>query len=312
MIAEKKTTKEPGIYTDISFDEYLLIDAVNQSTLKKMDRSAAFCKASEDEDDKPTKPKEFGKLLHAGKLEPLTIARLYAVIPAYENDAENLKADKTVPAAADRKKTGYYKAKVKAFKKANIGKEFVEQSEYDLMVKMVETLDADSAVSQLFARGGGHESTVIWNDKPTGLLCKARIDCLILDEWPTIFDLKSAANADDEWHHGVRSFTDSIGMFGYDVQAGFYVDGVKAATGKDANFIIAAIEKNKACGMRMYDLTLQDAGVSWADIGRFKYRNWLNQYAECKKTGIWPGYPTGITTPLVPEYEARNMEHNIA
>lgn len=292
---------KPGIYDDISFDDYLKIDAVNQSTLKKMDRSPAHCFASMSEPDKPTTPMKFGKLLHAGKLEPLTIPRLYTVMPPYHLDKENVTAKK-VP--TESKVTTYYKGKKAEHEAANPGKEAIEQAEFDQMVKMVQTIDADPDASRLFARGGTNEVTIVWVDKETGLLCKLRTDRFIQDQWPTILDLKKAANADEQWHNGVKPFPMMIGSLGYDVQAAWYVDGAKAATGKDVNFLCVAIEDNAACGMKIYDLTdNQPSEPSWADIGRRKYRPWLNQFAECKRTGVWPGYEKGITTPVIPAYE---------
>lgn len=292
---------KPGIYDDVSFDDYLEIDAVNQSLLKKMSRSASHCHAAMSEPDEPSKPMRFGKLLHAGKLEPLTVARLYTVMDPYELDDAN-KTAKGVK--TESKNTTYYKTKVEEHKAANPGKEVVEQADFDQMVKMVQTIDADPDASRLFARGGTNEVTIVWVDEETGLLCKLRTDRLIQDEWPTILDLKKAANADEDWHNGVMSFPMQIGRIGYDVQAAWYVDGAKGATGKDTNFLCVAVEDNAACGMRIYDLTAAHSGEpSWADIGRRKYRPWLRQFAECKKTGVWPGYAKGITTPTIPAYE---------
>lgn len=297
---------KPGIYRGMTFDDYLKIDAVSQSRLKHMDRSAKHCKVAMDEPEKPTKAMIGGKLFHTMKLESTLVPKFYAVMPAYELDEDNFTAKGT---PTDSKATTYYKTRKAEFARANRDRQIIEEAEYDQVLKMVEALEQDPDAVRLFDRGGGHEAVVVWIDEPTGLLCKARIDCLILDAWATIVDLKRAANADNRWHNGLKPFPLVVGSIGYDVQAAFYADGVTATSGVKANFIVVAVENNAACGVGIYDLTdVQEYGSCWADVGRRKYRRWLTEFSECKRTGIWPNYKQGIRAAMVPAYELDHEE----
>lgn len=325
-------TTEPGIHRGMKFEDYLAIEAVSQSFLKKFSRSPAHAKAWKARDDEPTPSMEFGSFIHAGKLEPLTVAEQWAVCTVDPNDPENLTTPKKVDAAklaemerktktavvvletldddkllvaekpASPTATGWYRSRVAEFERVNAGKKIVTQADFDRMVTMLERLDENETTRQLFARSGGRETVLVWIDKTTGLLCKARVDCYIDDEWPTLADLKTAQNADEQWHDGVRPFWRTIPALGYDVQAGFYTDGAKAVTGRDFNFLMVPIESADPYGLRIYDM------LRWMHIGRCKYRRWMIQLKQCMESGNWPAYPAGVTEADVPASVEKEFE----
>ena len=84
---------------------------------------------------------------------------------------------------------------------------------------------------------------------------------------------------------------------GYHAQAGCYLTGLKAITGKSFGHVIIAVESVAPFDLKVH--MLDDAAIQ---AGILKYREWLNRFAECKKTNHWPGYPDQVTTLQIPKY----------
>ena len=278
----------PGIHYDVSFSDYLAIEAVNVSTLKAGERSMAHMREAMLHPKAPTKTMALGTLTHAGQLEPLSIAQRYVVMPPFELDEANLtKAD----VRTESKATKYYKQKVAAFEGVNRDKEIVSQADFDAMLAMVNSIKGNPTAMRLFGRGEAREATLIWEDEETGLLCKARADALLSDEWPTIGDLKTTADA------SLDAFTRSIIKFRYDMQGAWYRHGYKVITGRQANFVIVAIENNAPYGCACFEIEGDWLKAGWADCSRL-----LRQYATCLKANDWPGYTTEIQQPEMPRW----------
>jgi len=197
-------------------------------------------------------------LLHTVALEPTEIPNRYVVCdvnPLHPNN--KVKVTKENPSGTPKspKSTKWYTNQVKAFEKANKGKTIIDQDKYDKMVVMSKIFHANPVVKRLFSRNSGREIALVWEDKATGLLCKARLDSFSDDEMPTIGDLKKTTNADDQWHDGMPPFDYTINKYNYDLQSAFYVDGIKTLTGKSANFLMIAVEDKAPYGLRVGDMT---------------------------------------------------------
>ena len=46
------------------------------------------------------------------------------------------------------------------------------------------------------------------------------------------------------------------------------------------------------------------------DAARRENRRLMDTYAECKRTGVWPGYPAGINLINLPAWAQRQLETN--
>ena len=164
-------TPEPGIYENVEFADYLAWDAVSNSRLSLAAKSLAHYR--DNAGPESSKALRIGSLVHSGQLEPLELAKRYAVMPPFNRD------DANVTTAGERsyaKTTKYYQAKEEEFRRANQGKELVEQDEYDRMIGICTMVGNDECARALLNSPGPIEVSLVWDDPVTGLRCKARID----------------------------------------------------------------------------------------------------------------------------------------
>ena len=62
-------------------------------------------------------------------------------------------------------------------------------------------------------------------------------------------------------------------------------------------FIFAAIETSAPYAVKIYELDQESM-----EAGRKKYRQALNEYAQCKASNIWPSYDQEIETIGIPQW----------
>lgn len=149
-----------------------------------------------------------------------------------------------------------------------------------------------------------------------------------------IGDLKTTEDASPE------GFAKSIANWRYDVQHAFYMDGTRLALeqgkcnppqegkaelsvywtdpvtgvlcrcrpdfwrGYPKHFAFIAVEKKPPYAVGVY--VLDSEGV---EIGRAQYQHDLRVYAECVRTGEWPGYGDKIQTIRLPGWHANKNAH---
>lgn len=130
--------------------------------------------------------------------------------------------------------------------------------------------------------GGWPEVAVFWQDRESGVRCKAKADYIrpLSDGALLVSDLKTTKDASPE------QFEKSVGNFGYDRQNAFFRDGVAEATGLDVDFMFVAVEKEAPYAVAEYELRAEDV-----DKGRQDYQYALRVYKQCKERDEWPGYP---------------------
>lgn len=162
---------------------------------------------------------------------------------------------------------------------------------FDQLRAMLESVMAHPAASALLTGAKGKaEQSVYWIDAITGQLCRCRPDFWREDN--IIVDVKTAEDASPE------GFAKSIANWRYHVQHAIYVDGVKAATGKEPRFVFLVVEKKPPYAVAVYVLDPESIA-----LGRAEYRRDLQLYAECVRSGQWPGYGEKIQTIGVPQWK---------
>uniref|UniRef100_E6QW59 Putative exodeoxyribonuclease 8 PDDEXK-like domain-containing protein n=1 Tax=mine drainage metagenome TaxID=410659 RepID=E6QW59_9ZZZZ len=139
---------------------------------------------------------------------------------------------------------------------------------------------------------GEAETSLFWTDEYTGLPCRIRPDWMF---GAGIADLKSCITASKD------AFAKTVANMGYDVQAAFYVDGMKAVTGRSVNFHFIAVEKTAPFSTACYT-----ASQEMIEVGRAKYRGALELLKWCQDNQKFPGYqPSGeIETIDLPRWAA--------
>lgn len=280
---------EPGIHYGISFEEYCGWEAVNNSSLGPALKSAAHYKFRQDNPRPDTPAFAFGRLCHSGRLEPATVLDMYVVMPDQTKGIESSRP----------KSTKEYKARVANWairiaeedKESGVDRQVVEQEDFDALKGVLDSLWNNTLSREWFNSPGEAEVSIVWNDLLTGILCKARIDKIVNDN--LLADLKTTRDA--------SKFEKSALDYGYDRQAAFYLDGWRAASGNDALFGIAAVEKEAPFGCRVAPMD-----PAFVAIGRSKYREALTVISDSRGMGRYAGYenPDSFEAPRYARGEA--------
>ena len=268
-----------GIHFNIAFERYCEIRAINHSRLCRARDSLLHFKHIPERDDSPAFA--FGSLAHTGRLEPEQLAQRYVVIPDFHLEEANVTAKGE---RSDSKMTGYYKGKLADFKKLHPDKQEVSVEWMQRMKDMIQNLDDHPVAGKLFAQGVS-EVTIIWDDKKTGLRCKARLDW-VSGPTPgmTVPEFIKAAKAIVD----LKTTEDIIGFnlskFNYHTQAGMYLEGWKTLTKKITPFFFAAAEKSPPHAIRC-----APASQAAVKTGQDEVAYLLGQVKQAQETDEWPG-----------------------
>lgn len=178
-----------------------------------------------------------------------------------------------------------------------------------LLSKDVAVVDAMAAVirdhpvaSALFdhARGGKPEQSFFWRDGFHEVWRRARLDWLpdlTASGRLVLADYKTAACAEP------GKFARSVFDLGYHLSAAWYIDAVKTlGVAEDIAFLFVAQEKTAP-----YPVTVCQLDFDALRIGRILSQRALGTFAECQRTGHWPGYSEQVELISPPPWVARDF-----
>lgn len=169
---------------------------------------------------------------------------------------------------------------------------------YDLMNEMVAAaygFIATTELSGIFELGQA-EQTVIWQEGETW--CRARPDLLSADR-RIVVDYKTTENAEPE------AFIRQIGRMSYDLQAEWYVRGVKSVTGQEPVFVFLAQEISAP-----YACSLIALSNAYRAVGQSKVARALTMWMACTTSNKWPSYSTRIAYAEPRPWDLTQMEEN--
>ena len=167
-------------------------------------------------------------------------------------------------------------------------------SEYDKAAAMADAI-ANNKLAAGVLSAGKAEQSAFWTDPATGIWRRARFDWLRATE---VVDLKTCASADPD--HIQRA----IHNYGYHQQAAWYLDAVRdLGHCDDPAFVFVFVEKAPPHLVHVVQLDA-DALAKGAELNRQA----IGVYADCQRTGLWPGYADDITTLSLPPWATRNQE----
>ena len=181
------------------------------------------------------------------------------------------------------------------------GKDVITEEQFKQIEDMRNAMLATPFVSKLI--NGEHEVSYFWTDEDTGLKCKVRPDS-INHKLKIICDYKTCDNAE------TQQFMRQAINLGYDLQSSYYIDGVKANTGKDYIFVFIAQEKKPP-----YAVNILQADDVFIRSGRDVYKSMLQTYKDCFESGNWYGYlgfESQINSLGVPKWMEQMFESEVS
>lgn len=264
-----------GLHAKMPSDEYHAIQAMNASGLRLMAKSPAHYYGSMLDPHRPpesqTAATRNGTLFHCALFEPDSVSDRYVTAPALLNM---------------RTKEGREWSKEQT-------REIVDEEDIARAMRQANSVRALPDVSDLM-RDGIAEVSAFWNDATTGVLCKCRPDFVasVGKGDVILIDGKSTRDASP------NGFAKTIWNFRYDLQAAWYSAGWEAATEQRViGFVFAAVENEWPHQAAAYML-----GDDVLEAAQRTNQRLLQQYAECWKTGVWQGYPTGVQLVNLPKW----------
>ena len=162
-------------------------------------------------------------------------------------------------------------------------------AQHNMVVAMASQVSQNELAKALLT-SGTPEMTLVAKDPATGVFMRARPDVLpdVMDIVP---DIKTTISAHPD------AFQKQATNLGYFQSAAHYIDCIDLVFGepeRPRRFVLIAVEKEPPHLVQIYHL--DDEAIQ---IGRMLNRRALNIFAQCLKSGDWPGYSTQ-DNPILP------------
>lgn len=139
-----------------------------------------------------------------------------------------------------------------------------------------------------------------------GVMCRARFDNLP-ERGSVFYDLKSTTDASAD------AVIRAVEAYGYDAQAAHYQAVLEAATGQRRRARLIFAEKEPPHEVAVVELVDDPSAESdWMVAARSKVAEARRLWAECLRTGQWPGYPVGVQVIGARGWEQARWEQRMA
>ena len=257
----------PGVYPDLPMDVYQASEGLSCSTLKRFAEAPA--KALVKREETPSLAR--GTLIHTAVLEPHLLEALYCV-----TDLERISArEKATQAEMERAE----------------GRKLVKRAEWEDALRLRDAVQAHFEASALLSPGIEVEHSFFWDDAETGLRCKGRADAWKPD-WRVIGDVKTTRDASG---HAFGRDAGKLRYFWSDFQ---YRRGFEAASGFPVEaFVFIAVEPEEPFLIQCFETPADALAAAERQV-----RDAMRGYAECARSGHWPGHPPGINPLEIPAW----------
>jgi len=275
-----------GIHKDMPAAQYHAFNGASASRLMKLWLSTpAHLKLALDEPFEPTPAMMIGTLGHALVLEPeAPLPRLRVLPEKYRNDdgelkpwSGNAKACKNI--IAEAKSEGFIP---------------IKQDDYDNAHAAAAALAKHPLIAPVL-KDCETELTLITRDETNDVYVRCRFD--VVPKGDFLADCKFTGQLDDQWpRHAYNS--------GYAIQAGFNLMVWNACCGADTpktGFKFLVVENKPPFDVRVFTCTPE-----FIEAGRVEAIRLLKVYAECERTGIWPGSPAVETECGLPRWAVKD------
>ncbi len=262
------------LIVEMEFQKYLdLPGYMHSSDLKLLQQSVNHWLSKSDYPE--TKALMLGSLGHTMILEMNKLTERYLVMP---------KVDARTKAGKEQKMLAEEQAN-------NEGKILISQDDFTQALGWRDNIQNDPVTSNVFIKNRGQNEVSGFFKHPEFDDIKGafRVDKLLEQEKIAI-DLKIMQSAHP------YAFMSSVRKFGYHIQAAWYLDGLKAITGDDYDFIFVVCEKSNPHNVQPYRLCEKDL-----EKGRDDIRTTIKKYQEYQganevQRNRLSGYYDGIQT----------------
>jgi hypothetical protein len=215
----------------------------------------------------------FGRIAHAALLEPTRFLKSYKVQPDFG----------AMQSSKNRE------ARDAWLKDMPPGSIVLTSDQADQIKGMIDSI-LSHPVGEELLKDGVTERTGYCTDEATGEILRIRPDLLRRDG--IMVDVKTTEDA------SFKGFQRSVFNFGYDMQAGMYLDVGTRIEGKPLHtFAFLAIEKAPPYAVAVYV-----AGQDVLERGRARYRKALARGIQCRTQGRWPSYQEEAQTITLPAW----------
>lgn len=280
----------PGVHRHVQFGDYLKWEAANWSTLKHFQRSCLHGRYNMLRPPVANASQVIGGALDVAVFEgPEAYERLYATMPQFPGHPNS----------------NVHKEAKAAWLKSHEGAIELTPTEGQKVKEMLAALQANKRAWALLTEGRGQSQlSILWDDAETGIRCKGRVDRLSIvpkaalsddagpgDKVLVLTDLKSSRAP------GPREFERECLRFSYHGQLASYRAGLQVFDPADMAVCIVAIENQPP-----YDVVVHRFSEEFLDHGWRMWRRLLTQYAECVKSGRWPGMCGDVNLLLLPPW----------
>lgn len=269
---------KPGIYNNISNNDYHSGEGVSKTQLDKIAVSPAHYMQHKKEARKQTGAFSIGTEAHRLILQPEE-KKEYILKPSISRrskaDREEWKSFFCENGADGESIINNPAADWDSLFCKSTGIFLLNAEEIEIIKEMRDSVMSHPSASQLLAKGVAEQSAY-WIDEETGLLCRCRPDW---QNGPVLVDLKTTKDASP------RGFGRSAASLRYHVQSAFYGDGVNAAGGTATDFAFIAVEKDPPYAVAVY-VAEPEHNIK----GRELYRKDLATLKESLDSCIFKGY----------------------
>lgn len=251
-----------GLHSEMPREEYDALKLLNYSLAKEIQESPAQLQHKARFPADDSPAKKLGRAGHLAILEP---DKFRTQVVQWTGDRRAGK-------------------KWEEFEAANAGKEILLPDEYRRASMIREAVMARKEAREAIE---GTQSEVTGVGRLQGIDCKARFDAL----GRFLAEIKTTRHANRE-----RIQNDGARLL-YHAQFAWYSDLLEAATGESRPMRVIAIQSEAPFCVAVFDVYAEELAA-----GRRLYHGWINRYAECLASGVWPEPTTGVLRWEVPAW----------
>ncbi len=281
----------PGIWPDLDNNNYHADSAVGSSGLKEFGECPALYEykyLSGKYKNDQSKYSMLGSYAHVALLEPELFAQHYDVAPEFAIVNKGKKNEAKKPMNKAHGDWKEFAAEVPAGKIALLHSEYTRASEMAAAIQ-------NHSLAKAMLTGGKAEMSFFATDEATGLPMKSRPDYLVKVSGigVVLVDYKTTSLS-------LRTKKQSDHAFGLQrqIQAAHHKRVTELASGNKIAEVFYITQMQEA----PYLIRIFRMPEEGLQIGDEQCRMYLDQMADCFKTGKWPDYPHEIEDLIIPNW----------